>query len=261
MIELKYFKNIHGRIINAKKNSFVLSDACIYADKDNNRYCYLTIVNKVKDVLLSVLLSVRQYDATGQFLKESKFYIPNCYHLSGEFEIDEPIPVERECDAVEVFVERAVFSSKGLVNDRFVGLKNIPEPFASPVATPVASSIDVVAPVASPVVEEVAVAQPVANEAQSLFNPDGSVNEAVAQGNIEEPSVASEGEVPAPVAENQEAVPAEPVKNGKGSFSIKKKMYWIVPILIGLLIIAIFVYIWLTTYGVSLDEFQSGTGI
>ena len=256
MIELKYFKNIHGRILNTKKNSFVLNDSCIYSDKENNRYCYLTVTNKMGDILLSILFSVRQYDATGQFLKESKFYIPNCYHTPGQFEIDEPIPVERECDAVEVFVERAIFSSKALVNDRVTGIKNVPEPFSSPVQAPVAESIDVVAPIGGPEVQGMAPVAPVEQPvAPAPFDPNAPVdpNTVVVDPNapVEQVEGASD-----PMAQPSET-PAEqsaPVVPGKGSFTLKKKPFWLVPLLIGIVIVVIFVIVWLQTYGISYNE-------
>lgn len=243
MIELKYFKNIHGRIVNTRKNSFVMNDACVYADKENNRYAYLTLSNKAGDALLSILFSVRQYDATGQFLKEGKFYIPDCYHLAGEFEIDEPIPVERECDAVEVFVERAVFASKGFVNDKFVDVRRIPEPFgAKKPAQEVPQSIDIphVQQYAAPTAPVAPVA-PVASASGEVAMPVEGVQ--------------------AEVSNVQPVVESSPEDTKDGTYTIKRRPFAVVPFVIGLILVALFVFVWFTSYSICQQDYDIIYGV
>lgn len=252
MIELKYFKNIHARIINTRKNAFGLNDACVYADKDNNRYCYLTISNKVKDELLSILFHVRQYDSTGQFLKEGKFYIPNCYHPCGAFEIDEPIPVEKECDAVEIFVERALFVTKALYNDRIVSIRSVPEAFGKVQHTVVPASSGFTFPASQAPTKS----EPEAPKAAVVEETKPSVEEKPAEEVEPKEEVLAES---APANEEVVEAPAEtpsPAENeGKpGSYKIIQRPFWVIPLAIGIVLIIFLVIVYFLGYNILVNE-------
>ena len=232
MIELKYYKNIHARLSNTNRKVFSLQDACIYYDAEGNRYCYLTLANLTKKYFFALLLHVKQYDATGQMLKEGKFYLPNVYSGKGLYVLDEPFEVEKECDAVDVYVELAEFSSHHFYKDRFVNLKTHINVFAEPVTKKVAAQgtfnfNDAIRPMGSE-----PVSAPLAKEGTVMAEP--IVEEKPAKGKKK----ASEEEVAAePVVE--EAVELSS-KVGQAKIIIMSKLYKYAPIILAVVILVAF---------------------
>lgn len=198
MIEIKYFKNIHVKMSNQNTKALSIDDACLYVDKNNNRYCFVTFKNLYAKPLFSLFLHIKQYDQTGQFLKEGKFYIPDCYHPRGSFEIDEPFAVDKECDAVEIYVQKAVFSNKGFYNDGFVDVKSLPSTFEpkQPVYIPESSTFEHT-PIESKPLEEVFKPQDKAQEDIEIKLEDEQKKEPTeVELSVEEPE-----EEPAPMLE------------------------------------------------------------
>lgn len=241
MIQLKYFKNIHAKIINKKDNVITVQDACIYSDQNNNKFCFVDFVNMTNSPLLSVMFHIRQFDQTGQFIREGKFYIPNCFHPAGPFEIDEPFPVERECDAVEIYVQRAIFTSRAFYLDSFRTIESVPPAFAPKQQAVIPEGgnfrhnpIPTQAPAAQP--------KPQAQAAQP----------ATANENVEAVEVDNPEPIPMPIPQGEASTLAPETV---GTYKVKNKYYyWIIALFGSLILFIIFLIIYNAIFDVYLSS-------
>lgn len=119
MLELKYFKELPCRSLNANTKYIQLAGADLYTDKEGNHFAFLSIKNNHSKPCFSLYLYIKEYDSSGTFLKENKFSMPTYYAERGIHIINEPIPLENGCDGIEVFVYLAEYVGYNFYNDKF----------------------------------------------------------------------------------------------------------------------------------------------
>lgn len=119
MLELKYFKELPCRSLNNNSHYVQLAGADLYNDKDGNRYAFISVKNCHRTPFFSLYLYIKQYDSSGAFLKDDKFSVPTIYGTPGIHVINEPIPLEKGCDGIEVFIYLAEYTGHNFYNDSF----------------------------------------------------------------------------------------------------------------------------------------------
>ena len=123
MKELKFLKDLPIRPMNENKRVITIVGGDIYYDSLGNRYGYITFNNVNKSPIFSLQLFIREFSIDGVFLRENEYFAPYIYYPKGEFVIDEPIPLDKETEAVEVTVVKATLDGHNFINDEIVGFK------------------------------------------------------------------------------------------------------------------------------------------
>lgn len=116
MRELKYYKDLPVRSINKITYPIALAGADCYIDIQGNKYAFISFRNAGKP-FFSLYLLLKQYNGAGSLIKESKFSVPSTYAKKGLFITPEPVPIEQECEGVEVYIQLAEFAGKTFYND------------------------------------------------------------------------------------------------------------------------------------------------
>ena len=116
MRELKYYKELPVRSINKITYLIALAGADCYIDIQGNKFAFISFRNAGKP-FFSLYLLLKQYNGSGSLIKESKFSIPSTYAKKGLFITPEPVPIEQECEGVEVYIQLAEFAGKTFYND------------------------------------------------------------------------------------------------------------------------------------------------
>ena len=117
MRELKYYKDLPVRSINQIDYPLSLAGADCYIDVLGNKYAFISFRNATKKPFYSLYLLIKEYNSSGSLIKETKFSVPNTYAKRGLFVTPEPVPIELECEGIEVFIQMAEFAGKTLYND------------------------------------------------------------------------------------------------------------------------------------------------
>lgn len=116
MRELKYYKELPVRSVNKITYPIALAGADCYIDIQGNKFAFISFRNAGKP-FFSLYLLLKQYNGSGSLIKESKFSIPSTYAKKGLFITPEPVPIEQECEGVEVYIQLAEFAGKTFYND------------------------------------------------------------------------------------------------------------------------------------------------
>ena len=117
MRELKYYKDLPVRSINKITYPLCVAGADCYIDIDGNKFAFISFRNASKKPFFSLYLLIKEYNSAGTLIKETKFSCPNTYARKGLFVTPEPVPIESECEGIEVFVQLAEFASRTFYND------------------------------------------------------------------------------------------------------------------------------------------------
>ena len=105
MLEVKLVGQIPVKQNEANKDKFVVNGASLYETQSNDKYVFLSLKNPQKSPLFGFSLNIRQYDASGSFIKESRYFDTQTYCGREEvYVLENPIPVEKECEALEISV-------------------------------------------------------------------------------------------------------------------------------------------------------------
>ena len=120
MREIKFLKDLPCKLVNTNKGVINLLGGDIYYDKDGNRFAFLTFDNLLSSPIFSLHLSLREYSADGKLIKDSEFFLPYMYAPKGNFVNETPIEIDKETEAVEVFVNKATFDKTNFINDSLV---------------------------------------------------------------------------------------------------------------------------------------------
>ena len=117
MRELKYYKDLPVRSINKVHYPLMVAGADCYIDVQGNKYAFISFRNAGKKPFFSLYLYIKEYNAAGSLIKETKFSMPNTYGRRGLFITPEPVAIEQECEGIEVFISLAEFTGKTFYND------------------------------------------------------------------------------------------------------------------------------------------------
>ena len=127
MRELKYYKELPIRPLNKISYPLSVVGADCYIDINDNKYAFISFRNADRKPFFSLYLFIKEYNAAGTLIKETKFSAPNVYAKRGLFIIPEPVEIEGDCEGIEVFIQLAEFSNRTFYNDCFTrrGAENL----------------------------------------------------------------------------------------------------------------------------------------
>ena len=125
MKEIKFLKDLQMKFLNTNKTCIDLLGGDIYFDKDGNRFAFLTFKNLRKSPIFSLQISFREYSLEGKLIKDGEFFIPYMYARTGEFVNENPIEIDQQTEALEVYIVKAVYDKQKFVNDRLENFKSV----------------------------------------------------------------------------------------------------------------------------------------
>ena len=196
MRELKYYKDLPVRSINKITYPLCVAGADCYIDIDGNKFAFISFRNASKKPFFSLYLLIKEYNSAGTLIKETKFSCPNTYARKGLFVTPEPVPIESECEGIEVFVQLAEFANKTFYNDYW---------------TKRGAEMILVAPKVTSTSTVPFEVQPTKDELLK--------QEAIANGEIVEEKKPEEVQPEAPVAATEEVKPSEAVERKEAGSS------------------------------------------
>jgi len=123
MKELKFLKDLPIKLTNTNKRIIGIIGGDIYYDSDGNRYAYITFNNLSSSPIFSLQLFIREYSIDGKFVRDNEYFEPYIYYPKGNFVNNEPIPLDKESEAVEITIVKVTLDSKNLINDKYVAFK------------------------------------------------------------------------------------------------------------------------------------------
>ena len=105
MVEVKLIGQIPVKQNSANSDKFVVNGASIYEAQNGDKYVFLSLKNPQKSPIFGFRLNIRQYDAAGAFIKESRYFDTQTYcGREQTYVLENPISVEKECEALEIAV-------------------------------------------------------------------------------------------------------------------------------------------------------------
>lgn len=123
MRELKFLKDLPIKLTNTNKRILSVVGGDIYYDSNGNRYGFITFNNLGKSPLFSLQLFIREYSIDGKFVRDNEYFEPYIFYPKGNFVINEPIPLDKETEAIEVTIVKATLDRTNLINDRYVSFR------------------------------------------------------------------------------------------------------------------------------------------
>lgn len=124
MTEVKFLKDLPIKFTNTNKRVLNIIGGDIYYDSHGNRYGYITFNNVSRSPIFSLQLYIREYSIEGKFIKDTEFFEPYIYYPTGNFVTNEPIPLDKETEAVEITIVKVTLDSHNFINDKFSSFKN-----------------------------------------------------------------------------------------------------------------------------------------
>lgn len=230
MKEIKFLKDLPIKLVNQNQSYINIAGGDVYYDKDGNRFAFITFKNLTKSPVYSLQISYREYSAEGKLIKDGEFFIPYMYEATGEFVNEEPIEIDQQTEAMEIFISKAVFDKNKFENDRFTGFTKvdyIEEPKRAPKKKWDAPRTQLFFDNAAPIAPQ---AQPV-----SQSQPAPQVSEPV---KAEEPVLASEQPAQEAIVQPQEQ-PKQEVVIDKSKLGTFKKVNLLLQFAPAVLIIAL----------------------
>ena len=123
MTELKFLKDLPIKLMNENKRVLSVVGGDIYYDAAGNRYGYITFNNITSSPIFALQLFIREFSIEGKFVRDNEYFDPYIYYPKGNFVINEPIPLDKDTEALEVTVVKATLEKRNFINDKFVGFK------------------------------------------------------------------------------------------------------------------------------------------
>ena len=123
MTELKFLKDLPIKLANENKRAIGVVGGDIYYDAAGNRYAYVTFNNLSSSPIFALQLFIREYSIEGKFVRDNEYFDPYIYYPKGNFVTNEPIPLDKDTEAIEITIVKATFEKRNLINDRYVGFK------------------------------------------------------------------------------------------------------------------------------------------
>ena len=123
MKELKFLKDLPIKLTNNNKRVIGVVGGDIYYDAAGNRYGYITFNNLSSSPIFALQLFIREYSIDGKFVRDNEYFDPYIYYPKGNFVTNEPIPLDKDTEAIEVTVVKATLEKRNLIDDHFVGFK------------------------------------------------------------------------------------------------------------------------------------------
>ena len=123
MKELKFLKDLPIKLTNNNKRVLSVVGGDIYYDAAGNRYGYITFNNLGSSPIFALQLFIREYSIEGKFVRDNEYFDPYIYYPKGNFVINEPIPLDKDTEAIEVTVVKATLEKRNLIDDRYVAFK------------------------------------------------------------------------------------------------------------------------------------------
>ena len=124
MTELKFLKDLPIKLTNENKRVISVVGGDIYYDAAGNRYGYITFNNLGSSPIFALQLFIREYSIEGKFIRDNEYFDPYIFYPKGNFVINEPIPLDKDTEAIEVTVVKATLDKRNFIDDHFVGFKN-----------------------------------------------------------------------------------------------------------------------------------------
>ena len=124
MTELKFLKDLPIKLTNNNKRVLGVVGGDIYYDAAGNRYGYITFNNLGSSPIFALQLFIREYSIEGKFVRDNEYFDPYIYYPKGNFVINEPIPLDKDTEAIEVTIVKATLDKRNFVDDHFVAFKN-----------------------------------------------------------------------------------------------------------------------------------------
>ena len=123
MKELKWLKDLPIKLMNENKRVIGVVGGDIYYDAAGNRFGYITFNNLSSSPIFALQLFIREYSIEGKFVRDNEYFEPYIYYPKGQFVNNEPIPLDKDTEAIEVTVVKATLQSRNLINDHYVAFK------------------------------------------------------------------------------------------------------------------------------------------
>ena len=123
MTELKFLKDLPIKLTNTNKRVLSVVGGDIYYDAAGNRYGYITFNNLGSSPIFALQLFIREYSIEGKFVRDNEYFDPYIYYPKGNFVISEPIPLDKDTEAIEVTIVKATLETRNLIDDRYVAFK------------------------------------------------------------------------------------------------------------------------------------------
>ena len=123
MTELKFLKDLPIKLTNSNKRVLSVVGGDIYYDAAGNRYGYITFNNLSSSPIFALQLFIREYSIEGKFVRDNEYFDPYIFYPKGNFVTNEPIPLDKDTEAIEVTVVKATLDKRNLIDDRYVGFK------------------------------------------------------------------------------------------------------------------------------------------
>ena len=123
MKEIKFLKDLPIKLTNDNKRVLNVVGGDIYYDAAGNRYGFITFNNVGKSPIFCLQLFIREYSIDGKFIRDNEYFEPYIYYPKGSFTNNEPIPLDKETEAVEITIVKATLEKQNFIEDRFVGFK------------------------------------------------------------------------------------------------------------------------------------------
>ena len=124
MTELKFLKDLPIKLTNNNKRVLSVVGGDIYYDAAGNRYGYITFNNLSSSPIFALQLFIREYSIEGKFVRDNEYFDPYIYYPKGNFVINEPIPLDKDTEAIEVTVVKATLDKRNLIDDHYVAFKS-----------------------------------------------------------------------------------------------------------------------------------------
>ena len=123
MTELKFLKDLPIKLTNDNKRVLSVVGGDIYYDAAGNRFGYITFNNLSSSPIFALQLFIREYSIEGKFVRDNEYFEPYIYYPKGNFVNNEPIPLDKDTEAIEVTIVKATLDKRNLIDDRYVGFK------------------------------------------------------------------------------------------------------------------------------------------
>ena len=123
MTELKFLKDLPIKLTNDNKRVLSVVGGDIYYDAAGNRFGYITFNNLSSSPIFALQLFIREYSIEGKFVRDNEYFEPYIYYPKGNFVNNEPIPLDKDTEAIEVTIVKATLDKRNLIDDHYVGFK------------------------------------------------------------------------------------------------------------------------------------------
>lgn len=124
MREIKFLKDLPIKLTNGGSATLSIVGGDIYYDSEGNRFGYITFTNLNKSPLFAIQLFIKEFDIDGKFIRENEYFEGSSYYEKGEFVNKNPLVLDRACEAIEITIVKLTYNNHNWTDGRFVAFKN-----------------------------------------------------------------------------------------------------------------------------------------